>query len=181
MSKDYKAEFLKKIKEKKAKTAEDKKARLEMIKQSKETYKRVCSEFFITQVLDAVSTIKKEIRKEMKDVYVGLTFSHLSAIKDQFYVHFEISENEEEYRLRDQRITLEAHGNSIMLYSNCYVLEKKNDLGDSKSEDSVHFPMTRGKTELDDEEIKEIHNQFIRALYSLAQDRMDNLDEIKEV
>lgn len=168
VTKDYKAEFLKNIREKKAKKIQDRKTQLEIIRQSKETYKRVCPAPFIKQVLEAVDTIKQE----MKDMNVGLSFSHLSGVKDKSYMHFSIRPKDAEI-FEDVHITLEAYGNSITLTSNLDVLEEKNDLGDFEPKNCVLFPYARGKAELDDEDIKEIHNQFIRALYDLAQARND--------
>tara|TARA_E500000318_G_C3500109_1_gene187992 strand:- start:54 stop:578 length:525 start_codon:yes stop_codon:yes gene_type:complete len=169
MTKNFKEDFLNKIKKDKEMLSKADVQHEENLKINDQNYKRVITKEFVSQIQDAIQTIKDNL----KGVEVGLLLSHLikpTLGRNTTYILFSIKEKtEEDYFTKNLELSFNF-GKTFMTSSSNWVLQKRNDLGDMEDTDSVIFPNYRAKTELDEEDIKEIHTQFIRAIYELAKE-----------
>ena len=171
--KDYKKDFLNQVNKAKEMLSKADKTHEENQKINKQNYDRVITKEFINQIQDAIDTIQTSL----KDIETGLRISHLTKpsiiephLKDKHFILFSIKDKtEEDFEKKDLELSFNF-GRTFMTSSSNWVLQKRNDLGDMEDADSVIFPNYRAKTELDEEDIKEIHNQFIRAIYELAKE-----------
>ena len=170
---DYKKDFLSQVNKAKEILSKADKTYEENQKINKQNYERVATKEFISQIQDAIDTIQSNL----KDIETGLRLSHLTKpsiiephLKDKHFILFSIKDKiEDDFEKKDLELSF-YFGRTFMTSKHNWVLQKRNDLGDMEDTYSVIFPNYRAKTELDEEDIKEIHTQFIRAIYELAKE-----------
>lgn len=166
MTRDYKKDFIDSVNTAKAKIVEAKETNLKIQKAAEKTYKKVVTKEFVNQIHDAIGTIKKHL----KHVEVSLKLTDLTPdFEGRSYVN--VYFNRKGASAFDViGIYVDFYSDMATMCSDLHILERKNDLGDMENNNAVDFPNDRGRKNLNDSDIKEIHEQFIRGMYELAKE-----------
>lgn len=127
-----------------------------------EEYYRVVDKNFLKEMKDVVKTINDTLANMKANFWEGAT------AKEKNSIHFTISLKDIEQKIIKTYMILEVSSNLITMRSSDDVFEQLNDLGDMDPSNTVSFPQKRGKKLLEDNDIKEARDQFIRGAYELA-------------
>ena len=163
---DYKKDFLDFMKRKKTDHFLDTVEEIQNLKlmeeRNAEEYCRVVDKKFLNEMEDVVRTINNTLANMKANFWEGAT------AKEKNSIHFTISLKAIEEKLTKTYMILEVSSNLITIRSSDDVFEQLNDLGDMDASNAVSFPQKRGKILLEDDDIKEARDQFVRGAYELA-------------
>tara|TARA_A100001015_G_C14971319_1_gene705259 strand:- start:293 stop:805 length:513 start_codon:yes stop_codon:yes gene_type:complete len=166
MTKDYKKDFLNHIDEKKKAELDQEKLNKKQSKEEKqkqlELYYKVVSNEFVKEVKDVVKTVNSKLK------YFKARFEDSGIIYNEASFQIASLKFPDNYSLGGFVSLIPSSTNHIYLQSKHHVFQKLNDLGDYEDSDDVSLPQKRGKKTLDEDDIKEAREQFIRGAYELA-------------
>ena len=160
---DYKKDFLDHMDNKVKANLESEKLYKEKAKANLELYYKVVSNEFVKEVKDVVKTVNSKLK------YFKARFEDNGMIYNQaeFILASTLEPNSKSL---GGFIVLKLEDNFITMSSRHFVLEQLNDLGDYEDSNIIGLPQKRGKKTLDEEDIKEAREQFIRGAYRLAKE-----------
>ena len=163
---DYKKEFLEFMKRKKLDyyfdTIEEAQNLKLMEERNAEEYYRVVDKNFLKEMKDVVKTINDTLTHMTANFWEGAT------AKEKNSIHLTITLEALKQKIAKTYMILEVSSNLITIRSSDDVFEQLNDLGDMDPNNTVSFPQKRGKILLEDDDIKEARDQFVRGAYELA-------------